>query len=76
MHIIFEDNYDELENYNLLSITKRPIHKILCRVNFTNSRKNDFLTLRIGRNIECLLYTLQVAALIIANFNFASEAKR
>ena len=51
---------------------RKLIHKRFCRVNFANLQKIDFLhflTLRIGRNIECQ-YALKVAALIIANFDF------
>ena len=54
------------------------IHKILCRVNFANLQKIEFYVFYLGELAATwsASYTLKVAALIIANFNFASEAKR
>ena len=54
------------------------VHKRLCRVNFANLQKIDFCVFQLCELATTWSgsYTLEVAALIIANFNFASEAKR
>ena len=54
------------------------IHKRLCNVNFANLQKivfHDFKDCELAATWSAS-YTLKMATLIIANFNFTSEAKR